>query len=350
MARLEKLGFTTQSQRFPIRTVLDPGGTLLVESQRVAVFPQWYPPADRLGRSLAAPLLPLSAASGPPSIRLLEKPAVLSANWTAQLQTHVDAAAGKGAEALIMAINDPSDDLFVCNQHHDEPFAIPVALVARRSLPALVETLGRPAKLKLKGRVVDAEALNLFGYKSGKGKALVISTPLTGWFHCGGERGPGIALWLRTAALLAKSPHSVIMLGTGSHEIGHRGMEHALRHGSPSPDTVGLWLHLGASLAATRLDARYGFRSGQYLVGTDATETLARAQLGGVLPTYVPGSAATLGEAGQVIGAGHGKFIGMSGQFPTFHTPLDKGEAIDFGQLERIATQVASLLLRVSSE
>jgi hypothetical protein len=177
----------------------------------------------------------------------------------------------------------------------------------------------------------------------------VISTPLTGWFHCGGERGPGIALWLRTAAMLARSPRPVVMLGTGSHEIGHLGMAYALDHGAPAPDEVAVWLHFGASLAATRLDERYGFRSGQYLVGTDASAGLARQQLGGVLPTYVAGDGQTLGEAGQVIGAGHRNFIGMSGQFPTFHTPLDRGAAIDFVQLERIAGQVATLLDRVQS-
>jgi hypothetical protein len=347
--RLERLGFAAQTQHFPIRTVIDPGGKLTIGGQRFAVFPQWHPPVEALGRAIAGPLLPLAAGNGPPSIRLLEKPALLSANWTAPLQAHVDTAVSKGAMALIMAVDDPSDDLFVCNQHHAEPLAIPVALIARRSLPALVAALGGPATLKLTGRAVNTTALNLFGRKPGTGKAIVISTPLTGWFHCGGERGPGIALWLRAAALLALSPRPVVMLGTGSHEIGHHGMEHALGHGAPLPDATQFWLHFGASLAATRLDPRYGYRSGQYLVGTDATAALAKDQLGLVMPTYVQGSAATLGEAGQVIGAGHRNFIGMSGQFPTFHTPLDKGEAIDFAQLERIAAQVAGLLARVQA-
>ena len=211
-------------------------------------------------------------------------------------------------------------------------------LVRSRVLVRVGAHLDRQLSLRVFRAVFDPA-----NRKAGVGPMIVISTPLTGWFHCGGERGPGIALWLRMAALLARQSRPVLMLGTGSHEIGHLGMEHALKHGAPSPDQVQLWVHFGASLGATRLDARHNYKSGQYLVGTETTAVVAKEKLLSVMPFYVPGDSKTLGEAGQVIGAGHARFIGMSGQFPTFHTPLDKGEAIDFAQLERIAVASEAL-------
>jgi hypothetical protein len=347
--RLSRLGYQTEQQKVPIRTLLEPGGHLLIEGKRTELFPQWLPPASAIGRTIKAPLLPLDAPAGAASIRLLRTPGRLSANWIEPLAAHVEEAKAKGAKALVMAINDPSDDLFVCNQHHPEPLPLPVMLAARRKLVGLTQQMGRDAELRVSGKLADTHAVNILGRKTGKGPMIVMSTPLTGWFQCGGERGPGIALWLKMARLLARQDRPVLMLGTGSHEIGHLGMEHALAHGAPTPAEVGLWVHFGASLAATKLDERYGYKTGQYLVGTDMTAALARGKLGGVMPIYVPGTAQTLGEAGQVIGAGHTRFIGISGQFPTFHTPLDKGEAIDFAQLQRIASAAEGLIMEASA-
>ncbi len=91
-------------------------------------------------------------------------------------------------------------------------------------------------------------------------------------------------------------------------------MEHALSHGAPTPNEVALWVHFGASLAATKLDPQYRFKTPQYLVGLPTTESWAKSALSQHMPLYVKGNSATLGEAGQVIGAGHQRFVGLSGK------------------------------------
>lgn len=343
--RLRQLGYKTERQTLPISTLLDPGGQIIAGGMQTPLFPQWLPPLAALGRDLSGPLVDLAAPAGGASIRLLTAPAKLTANWTDALTEHVNEAVAKGASAILLTLDDPSNDLFVCNQHHLENFAIPVMLFAKHALPQLKSQLGRQASVTVKGRFKQTSAFNILGRKRGVGSTLVISTPLTGWFQCGGERGPGIALWLRMADRLAKQSRPVLMLGTGSHEIGHLGMEHALRYGVPSIDQVGSWVHFGASIAATRFDARYAYKSGQYLVGTENSMGTARKYLEATMPFYVPGTAKTLGESGQVIGAGYLNFIGLSGQFPTFHTPLDKGEAIDYLHLEKIAAAAERMLL-----
>ena len=314
--RLARNGYQTRVEPFPVRTILDPGASITVNGKHVSAFPQWFPPADALNAVIEGPLVPLGFDSNASAIRIVPQPAPLLPNWVKPLEALVEQAVKERATALIMSINDPSDDLFVCNQHHSEPFPIPVLLIARRELAELATAAARgggTAKVAIKGRLIDTNALNVIGHRPGRGKTVVISTPLTGWFQCGGERGPGVALWLHAAQLLAQQSRPVLMLGTGSHEIGHLGMEYALGHGSaPKPEDVALWLHFGASLAARKLDDQYGFKTQQYLVGTDVSKDWAQSALGALMPIYVTGTATTLGETGQVIGAGHSRFVGLS--------------------------------------
>jgi hypothetical protein len=84
------------------------------------------------------------------------------------------------------------------------------------------------------------------GLEGGREPALVLTTPLTGWFRCAGERGTGIALLLE---LLATMPDDVpvAVIGTTGHELGYLGLrEHLARR----VDAPGFVVHLGAGLAA----------------------------------------------------------------------------------------------------
>jgi hypothetical protein len=351
-SRLEQLGFVTQLDRFPVKTLLSPEAVLRANNLTIEAFPQWLPPKASLGTKLTAPFLPLESISefntSKPSIRFVPKAIAFTANWIPKLDALVHEAKSKGAIALIIAIDSSSKGMFVCNQHSQDHLPIPVVLVAPSDLTklaAIPENQPSNGELTINGQPATAEGINVIGEKPGVGQKLVLSTPLTGWFHCGAERGPGIALWLRMAALLTTIKNPVVMLGTGSHEVGHLGMEHALTHGAPRPDEVALWVHFGASLGATKLDAQFNTKSAQALVGTKISEIKAKAALGSLLPLYVNGQPSTLGEAGQVIGAGHERFIGMSGIFPGFHTPEDLGQAIDYATLERIAQASAEMIL-----
>jgi hypothetical protein len=150
------------------------------------------------------------------------------------------------------------------------------------------------------------------------------------------------------AALLARSERPVLLLGNGGHEIGQVGMAHALAHYAPKPDDVALWFHFGASIAATALDARFGGASPQFVIGTPKTAELAQRALIPAMTAYTMGSASSAGEAGQVLGAGFDQFVSMIGHFPTFHTPADRGEAVDYGRLETVAKGVKALLEQAS--
>ncbi len=347
--RPEQLGYTTGRRTFPIRTILDPGGRLTCGGHGVDVFPQWLPPESALRSAIVAPLLPLHAPAAGPSIRVMTKPAAARGNWGATQDAWVTEAAAKGAVALVAAPDDGSGAVYVSNQHDLRPLPIPVALVAPPALPPLTHASqsGLAASLMLTGTLTDTHAVNVVAHKPGCGRMLVISTPLTGWFTCGAERGPGIAILMRLAEALCKSKRHVLAIGTGSHEIGHLGMAHLLSTAAPDVDDVGFWLHLGASLAARKRDP-VGKPSMKNLVGTKTSEAWVRDALGAHVSTYVDGSMHTPGESGQVIGAGFRRFAGMVGTFPGFHTSADRGEAIDYDVLERIASASEALLWRAA--
>jgi hypothetical protein len=349
-ARLQALSYSTQLDTFAVRTVLDPSASVRIGDLSVVGFPQWLPPSQSLGKTFTGPILSLDDPQSVAAIRVLDKPVPFAANWIPKLDDIVNAAKAKNATALIMAINHSADGLFVANQHSHDSFPIPVVLIAKRDLPELVKRISNVpenAQLQIGGREVQAQSINVVAKKPGVGKTIVLSTPLTGWFQCGGERGPGIALWLHIAALHAKSERPVVLLGTGSHEVGHFGMDHALLHSAPKPDNVALWVHFGASLGATKLDAQFRFKSPQALIARPTSEAFAKTHLSANLPIYVPGNNTTLGEAGQVIAAGHERFVGMSGFFPSFHTPEDLGQAVDFAALEILSNNVAAMLAQV---
>jgi hypothetical protein len=345
--RLTALSYTTRLDRFAVKTILEPQASVQIGDFSVTGFPQWLPPQQSLGKTFTGPLFSIDDPQAAAGIRIVTKPIPFAANWTPKLDEIVKEAKAKNATALIMTIDHSAEGLFVSNQHSHDSFPIPVILVAKRDLTELAKRVPSPAEnasVRVDGQQVEAQSINVVARKNGVGKTIVLSTPLTGWFHCGGERGPGIALWLHAAAQLAKTPRPIVLLGTGSHEVGHFGMDHALLHAAPKPDEVALWVHFGASLGATKLDAQFKFRSPQALIARPASEGFAKTHLSANLPIYVSGNKTTLGEAGQVIAAGHENFVGMSGFFPGFHTKEDLGEAIDFDALEKLSNNVQQML------
>lgn len=106
--RLNRLGYRTDFQFFPIRTILQPGGQIVVGGVRADVFAQWLPPASALGRTIEAPLLAIEAEKGPPSVRIITQPIPAAGDWGAAQDALVNEAVAKGALALVMAAQDLS--------------------------------------------------------------------------------------------------------------------------------------------------------------------------------------------------------------------------------------------------
>ena len=200
-------------------------------------------------------------------------------------------------------------------------------------------------------------------------RRFIVSTPISGWFHCGGERGPGVAIFLGLAEALPRlaaarcarrSAHNaaacggveLLFVGTSGHELGDMGAELNLAslaaRGWGVDSGVDAFVSLGASIITW-----------QNITGAGATpDGVYRSplcynteRLGDALVTpfsaagYAPGlnRSDLAGELLKVIGAGYAAF-GFYGNFYRFHTPEDDASSTSAELLETVGKATLAAL------
>lgn len=131
------------------------------------------------------------------------------------------------------------------------PWKVPIVLVSPGDARNIIKNKGKAIRIIINGTFKDVTARNVYG-EIGKGEQhIVISTPISGWFTCGGERGPGVAAWLALSkwAAAEKLPYTFVFTGNSGHELGGWGAKTFLEEGAPPVHKTKLWIHLGAGIA-----------------------------------------------------------------------------------------------------
>ncbi|HEC08598.1 MAG TPA: hypothetical protein ENI86_03395 [Acidimicrobiales bacterium] len=157
---------------------------------------------------------------------------------------------------------------------------------------------------------------------------VVLTTPLSGWFACAGERGPGIGLLAALLPELAER-YRVAVVACSGHEIAHLGLDTyfdddiasatGLEPGAPV-------IHLGASIAATEpgpdgepvlASTRYALLDGSASLAGEISAACRSMDVEVIRPPRWPGEGGTWRErhGGPVL-----SFVGRS---HWFHTPGD---------------------------
>jgi hypothetical protein len=239
---------------------------------------------------------------------------------------------------------------------------VPVILVAPRHAALLdaAQRSGRPVSVAIDGSHRSAVAgRNVIGrLDRGKGRAVVVSTPVTGWHINTCERGPGIATFLALARVARErfTDIDLVFVATAGHEIGHGGMERFLHDEAPPPTQVAAWAHLGASLACVgwrqqdgqwvsdgKLDAR-----ARYLNASTDLAALVQRHFESIEAIRLVGPRAAIGELREVHGAGYTNFFGMAGSHSFFHTLHDTLATTRPQLLEPVARAFADALTEVA--
>lgn len=217
---------------------------------------------------------------------------------------------------------------------------------------------------------------------------LIVSTPASGWFSCGGERGPGIALLLmlgralpelaaslraqeaeerrlgavgstriesnthadgsarpavHSAALSAVPAVEVLLLANTLHELGHAGAESSSQLAPQlgfTPSATAAWLALGASIITFKTFPTDGTPpSGTFTANLDYSD---RALADALFPYEAAGFSPVLnppdrrGELLEIIRAGYTAF-GFYGEHELFHTRADHANSTSPELLEQAA-------------
>src|SRR5690606_28667790 len=107
---------------------------------------------------------------------------------------------------------------------------------------------GEPATLTITGPGGTRTGKNTIARYGAEGPWVIVSTPQSGWFTCGGERGPGIAMSraLSAWAIRQKLPVRWLFIATSGHEWVDHGARIFHETQAPTPNETALWWHLGA--------------------------------------------------------------------------------------------------------
>ena len=255
-----------------------------------------------------------------------EVPALTSvdvvANWAApDLPDRIHAAADGGAAALVVGTGGSADRLVAFNRTIEVGSWLPVVLVAGSDIGRL--RTAQEVRLDHAARITPATSADVVARAGWSGPEVVVTTSLTGWFTCAGERGGGVVLALDVAARLARRAR-VTLLATTGHELDHAGARHWLEGAGAAvrPDVV---LHLGASIATgPAADGHAGELVQSHLPAT--TEAAVAAAYAGGAATFAGAPAQWVSEGREwVRRTDH--LLSFTGSFPLFHTPDDRVDA-----------------------
>jgi len=335
---LKKAGLRVSFQDLTLRQFFVHTCSLAADDRMVPCFPWWYPRGTG-PRPLRAEL----ASFGAEGMELRAKIALVKqqGRWmSARLRDTVDSMvsdmASAGALAVVFVSESPSGELVAVNTSDTaQPWPIPVVLAGPRDEQTLAVAASNHIEVSLLVDGIDetkATARNVFGrWGNDHGDVIVVSTPKSGWFTCGGERGPGIAIVLALARWIGqRRPRTNFWLdfNTG-HELFNLGTRKFLAEAAPPPDRVRLWLHLGANIATYRFeDTTAGIKRfadpAKYPVVASHAEILPLVkQSFSRTPEIKPEVRPGVGEFGPVAEAGYRGFGIYGGPYRYFHNPGD---------------------------
>jgi hypothetical protein len=224
--QLRALGAGVQVQEYDFQR-FDARWEVRIDGETVPSIPYFY---AGLGKVKTARPFTASLAVRPPA----EMVGVYE-----DLERQAEAA---GAIATVTATLSECGELFAHNSAIREPGPMPHLGVAGRFAERLPEAR---VEVDFEAKVVPGRSANVVG-ELGDGdpaQAILLTTSISGWFRCAGERGSGIALMLELASELAKE-RRVRIVATSNHEHSHDGLHACLAR--PLPPMCAI-LHFGGS-------------------------------------------------------------------------------------------------------
>lgn len=291
----------------------DAEATVVVDGTRVECLPLFY---EAIGR----------AETSDPYTESLELTAEVVAH---DLDSALERARASGRRAAVLSTGTDGR-LVAQNRAPDLADGVPTVLVPGGMLDA-----ARSVEVRMSARLVPGRSSTVVATLGAVAQSsFVITTPLTGWFSCAGERGTGIAVTLEIAAMLSEE-FPVTVVATTGHELEYLGAREHLAASDMRPRAV---LHIGASVAAgdpgedgvPRLSPmRVAFSDLGEAGNASLDEILGPAGLGVLaIPRW--------GGEGQLWRGRGAPVLSLVGSFRRFHTPEDITELVTTPEALRV--------------
>jgi Peptidase family M28 len=249
-----------------------------------------------------------------------------------------------GFHAAVLATRHPAGLLRGINRTLDrERGGVPVFLVAGREFEALQR---EDVRVIASAACRPASTTNLVGTNPAamNRRGLMLTTPLTGWFGCAGERGTGLAVLLNLVERLVERRQLMVVL-TGGHELGWFGAHRWVDAHTDESRRIDGIVHLGASLAAEE-DGPNGRELSRSRLALSSLDEAALAPiidpLGRIGLRVRPSSSLWIGE-GEAWARLARPLLSITGAGAAFHTPEDVAESsTSAASLARVAEAVAA--------
>ena len=259
-----------------------------------------------------------------------------------------------GEHDAIVAVTPTGPGVALMNAvHFFEPFGPPVLQVGSEARPHLAEQArrGAGARVVVSASRQPAETCNVTASIPGRDPGLapvVVMTPRSGWWHCAGERGGGIACWLEVMRAMAGSgpARGVLFVSTTGHEIGLPGIEAFLRERPAVLTGARLWVHFGANIGATPHVGPLYAATGDRLLEV-AGEALGAAGAAAAEP-----SDAMVGAESSLMAAKGAHCVAMvGGPYDLFHREADRWPgSIDPEGIARCAAAFGRVAMDAASD
>lgn len=346
---------------------------LEVEKETYDAFPAWYP--KMTGPTPLTGELALFNPRG--SSGYLQGKVAYIPLWRVRLADLTEGGiseyavkvASDGAIALCVPIASLGPDSGLVKagnvrENRQKPQPIPAVFAAPKDDAALQKAARAGAEVHL---TIDGEdrrgedavlAYNVVARIERGPRWIVVTTPISGWFGCGGERGPGVALFLGLARWISQqaSDLSYLFIANSGHELGYLGAEISLEEVDvPLPEDVVAWLHLGAAIATRawhKTDEGYApsaeYNPFAFLQGSRELLPVLRQAFEDI-PHLMPGSLLFLGEL-EVIRNARYTVFGFFGEHYFFHQPEDTAEETTPQLLEPIGRSLVEVLRVLQSQ
>lgn len=355
---LSKIGYKVNFLNFPIKQFFLESASISSTDFKIKAFPLWWVndsiPLEVSGQIKKVEKEKAVDLNGSIALIQIAGSGVQSAN---SLNILIDSISKKQVKGIIIVTESKSGEIVAINTTKEQKaWKVPVVLIASKDAKSLQTAISKRQiiQLSIKGKFKAIEARNVYATIGHGEKQIVISTPISGWFTNGGERGSGVAIWLALAkwAAVHHEGYTFYFTGNSGHELNSKGAQEFLEHAAPSPSTTQLWIHLGAGaatlqyktdekgklIASENVDSLRNF---YYDLPVSESFNLAFKNISGhkLEVSDKPG-----GELIHVVAKGYKRFVGISYSHPYFHTPADDASTTSPEILEKTALAFKKLL------